>query len=71
MTLVNRWHVIFPVACINSSDSAILAALQTVLIVDHVVRTQRHRLDADKFPMFSVGWLDLARFLSRFGSLLV
>ena len=21
-----------------------------------VVRTQRHRLDADKFPMFSVGW---------------
>ena len=24
--------------------------------IETVVRTQRHRLDADKFPMFSVGW---------------
>ena len=34
------------------SDSEILAAFQT----DDVVRTQRHRLDADIFPMFLVGW---------------
>ena len=42
----------FSVACINrdNSDSEILAALQTV---ETVVRTQIHRLDADKFPMFS------------------
>ena len=24
--------------------------------IETVVRTQRHRLDADKFPIFSVGW---------------
>ena len=36
-----------------NSDSEILAALQTM---ETVVRTQRHRLDADRFPMFSVGW---------------
>ena len=36
----------------RSSDSEVLTALQTV---ETVVRTQRHRLDADKFPMFSVG----------------
>ena len=35
-----------------------LAALQTV---DAVVRTREHRLDADEFPMFSGGWLNLAR----------
>ena len=35
------------------SDSEILAALQTV---ETVFRTQRHRLDADKFPIFSAGW---------------
>ena len=35
-----------------NSDSEILAALQTV---ETVVPTQRYRLDADKFPMFSVG----------------
>ena len=28
-------------------------SLQTV---ETVVRTQTHRLDADKFPTFSVGW---------------
>ena len=39
---------------IFTSDSEILAAvLQRVETT--VVRTQRHRLDADKFPMFSVG----------------
>ena len=41
----------FYVAC--NSDSEILTALQTV---ETVVRTRRHRIDADKFPMFSVGW---------------
>ena len=35
----------------QSPDSEISAALQTV---ETVVRT--HRLDADKVPMFSVGW---------------
>ena len=44
-----------------SDSEIILAALQTT--VETVVRTQRHRLDADKFPVFS-GWLDLARILS-------
>ena len=39
------------IAC--NSDYGILAALQTV---GTGVRTQRHRLDAVKFPMFSVGW---------------
>ena len=37
----------FSVAC--NSDSEILSALQTV---ETVVHTQRHRLDADKFPTF-------------------
>ena len=46
-------ETVFSVACINNSDSEILEALQTV---ETVVRTQRRRLDADKFPMFSVGW---------------
>ena len=40
--------LVFSIASI--SDSEILAALQTA------VRTQRHRLDTDKFAMFSVGW---------------
>ena len=44
-------QTIFSVAC--NSDSHILAALQTV---GTVLRTQRHRLDADKLPMFSVSW---------------
>ena len=44
---------VFSVAC--NSDSEILAALQTVANTV-VVRTQRHRLNTDKFPMFSVGW---------------
>ena len=39
------------VAC--NSDFELLAALQSVKTV---VRTQRHRFDADKFPMFSGGW---------------
>ena len=43
-------RTVLPVACI--SDSEILAVLQTVKAV---VRTQRHRLDADMFLMFSVG----------------
>ena len=38
-----------------NSDFEIPAALQTVESV-LVVRTQRHGLDVDKFPMFSVGW---------------
>ena len=37
----------------NSDPEIILAALKTV---ETVVRTQRHHLDADKFPMFSVAW---------------
>ena len=44
-------QTVISIAC--NSDCEILAALQTV---ETVVRTQRHRLDADKFPMFSVGW---------------
>ena len=57
MTLLVGQHMrqVFSVliACINNSDYEILAALQTV---ETVVRTQRYRLDVDKFPMFSVGW---------------
>ena len=34
------------------SDSEILVSLETV---ETVVRTQKHRLEADKFPIFSVG----------------
>ena len=45
------YQTIFFVAC--NSDSYILAALQTV---GTVLCTQRHRLDADRFPMFSVSW---------------
>ena len=44
-------HTVFSVAC--NSDSKIPAALQ---LETTVVRTQTHRLDAYKFPMFSVGW---------------
>ena len=46
-------QTVFSVAC--NSDSEKLAALQTV---ETVVRTstQRHRIDADTFQMFSVGW---------------
>ena len=59
-------QTVFSVAC--NSDSEILLALQTAETVT-VVRTRRDRLDADKFPMFSVGWTWHG--LSRFGSLLV
>ena len=45
-------RTVMSVAC--NSDYEILAALQT--LVETVGRTQRHRLHADKFPMFSVGW---------------
>ena len=55
MTLqVGGWgahQTIFSVAC--NSNSGILASLQTV---ETVVHTQRYRLDANKFPMFSVRW---------------
>ena len=34
------------------SDYEILASLETV---ETVVRTQKHRLETDKFPIFSVG----------------
>ena len=34
----------------------ILEGLGVLQTVEAVVRTQRHRLGADKFPMFSVGW---------------
>ena len=44
-------QTVFSVAC--DSDSDILAVLQTV---ETVVRTQIHRLDFDKFQMFSIGW---------------
>ena len=43
-------QTVFSVAC--NSDSEMLAALQTK---ETVVRTQRHRLDGDKFPTLSVG----------------
>ena len=46
-------QTVFSVTCINNSDSEILAALQTV---GSVVRTQRHRLDADRFSMLSGDW---------------
>ena len=37
-------------------DTGLLAALQTaaVVVVEAPVRTQRHRLDAETFPMFRV-----------------
>ena len=44
-------QTVLSAAC--NSDFEILIALQTV---ETIVRTQRHRLDADKFPMFSGGW---------------
>ena len=50
MTMLDRQQHIrqsFSVAC--NSDSEIMAALQTV---ETLVRTQRNRLDVDKFPMF-------------------
>ena len=51
-------QTVFFVAC--NSDSETLAALQTAKTV---LCTQRHRLDADKFPMFSVGcsWHEFCR----------
>ena len=52
MTLLVQQHTRqSSVAC--NSDFETLAPLQTVEVV---VCTQRHRLDADKFQMFSVGW---------------
>ena len=42
-------HTVFSVTC------EILAALQTGETVT-VVRTQKHRLDANTLPMFFVGW---------------
>ena len=48
-------HTVFSVACINNSDSEILAALQITALETILVRTQRHRLDADKVPMLSGG----------------
>ena len=64
-------QTVFFVAC-NNLGSEILAAFQILPgTVETLVRIQRHRLDADEFPMFLDGWLDLASILSRFGSLLV
>ena len=56
--LVGQHKTVFSVAC--DSDSETLVALQTV---ETVVRTQRHRLDADKFPMLLVGltWREFCR----------
>ena len=53
MTMLDGQHnqSVFSEGC--PSDSKILGALQTVETVD---RTQRHRVGADKFPIFSVGW---------------
>ena len=53
MTLLDGQHIrqTFSAAC--NSDCEALAALE---IVETVARTQRHHLDADKFPMFLVGW---------------
>ena len=50
-----------------NSDSEMLGALQTV---ETVVRTQIHRLDADRIPMFLIGWT-WQGFCRDFGSLLV
>ena len=44
-------QTVFSVA--YNSNPEMLVTLQTV---ETVVRTQRHRLDAETFPMFSVGW---------------
>ena len=54
MTLLDgaAHQTVFAVAF--NSDSEVLAALQTE---ETGVRTQRHRLDADKFLMFSVHWI--------------
>ena len=45
-------QTVFSVAACNS-DSELLAAFQTVETT--LVRPQRHRLDADKFPMLLLG----------------
>ena len=56
MTLLNGQHLahhtVFSAAC--NPYFEIPAAPQTVETT--VVRTRRHGLDADKFPMFSIGW---------------
>ena len=53
MTLVDgqAHQTVFSVAC--NSDFEILVALQTT--PEAAVHTQRHRLETDKFPMFSGG----------------
>ena len=48
-------QAVFSVACINNSDSEINTGSTPDTAVETVVRTQRRRLDADKFPMVSVG----------------
>ena len=45
-------QTVFSVDC--NSDAEMVAALHAA---KNVVRAQRHPLDADKFPMFSVGWI--------------
>ena len=65
MILVDGQHIRqFPsVACNSHSD--IVATLQTV---GPVARTQRHRLDADKFPMFSGALVGLGKnFVAIYG----
>ena len=51
-------HTVFSVAC--NSDSKILAALRTA---ETIARTQS-RLDANKFPIFLVGWTSRKGFVA-------
>ena len=53
MTSTDRQHVQTVSSVTPYSDSELLAAIQTV---GAVVRTPKHRFEADKFPMFSGGW---------------
>ena len=53
MTLLDGQHITQSFSVDYHSDFEVLVAFQTV---ETVVRTQRQHLDADKFPVFSVGW---------------
>ena len=53
ITLRKLVNLLYHFSVSFNSDSEILTALQAV---ETVVRTQRHRLDADTFLMFSVRW---------------
>ena len=61
------WAAHQTVSSVACDSDPKMAALQTV---ETRVRTQRYRLDAEEVSNI-FGWMDLAKVLSRFGSLMV